>query len=168
MLNRADASNPFAVGGLLTSYHFLSDLAQPFSFRFGCAQEEERQLPSPAVNRHQPRRYLASVLDAALCHTHAHVTSGPVADGDEPTANFVLYQSMYKFASGDPEDLSFEANEILQITDEGRSRCLQQGLGGITRGVDPQGMAQKGRGSTDRVKMVAWATCRVGDWRLET
>eukprot|EP00045_Choanoeca_perplexa_P000846 m.16544 g.16544 ORF g.16544 m.16544 type:complete len:238 (+) comp10582_c0_seq1:176-889(+) len=40
-------------------------------------------------------------------------------DGDEPEVNFVLYQSLYKFSSDDPEDLAFEANEILQITDEG-------------------------------------------------
>eukprot|EP00730_Choanoeca_flexa_P016255 TRINITY_DN7645_c0_g1_i1.p1 TRINITY_DN7645_c0_g1~~TRINITY_DN7645_c0_g1_i1.p1 ORF type:complete len:240 (+),score=34.20 TRINITY_DN7645_c0_g1_i1:175-894(+) len=40
-------------------------------------------------------------------------------DVEGPAENFVLYQTLYKFTSDDPEDLQFEANEILQITDEG-------------------------------------------------
>eukprot|EP00056_Hartaetosiga_gracilis_P020863 m.21650 g.21650 ORF g.21650 m.21650 type:complete len:347 (+) comp8745_c0_seq3:152-1192(+) len=33
--------------------------------------------------------------------------------------NYVLYQTLYKFESDHPDDLSFEANEILQVIDEG-------------------------------------------------
>jgi len=31
----------------------------------------------------------------------------------------VLYQALYLYKSDDPEDLTFDANDILQVTDEG-------------------------------------------------
>jgi hypothetical protein len=33
--------------------------------------------------------------------------------------DYALYQALYDYKSDDPEDLSFTANEILQVTDEG-------------------------------------------------
>jgi len=32
---------------------------------------------------------------------------------------YVLYQALYDYNSGDPDDLQFEASDILQVTDEG-------------------------------------------------
>ena len=33
--------------------------------------------------------------------------------------DYVLYQALYLYKSDDPEDLTFDANDILQVTDEG-------------------------------------------------
>lgn len=44
------------------------------------------------------------------------IPSSEQAGDDE---DYVLYQALYNYNSGDPDDLVFEANDILQVTDEG-------------------------------------------------
>ncbi|EDQ88365.1 uncharacterized protein MONBRDRAFT_9210 [Monosiga brevicollis MX1] len=45
-------------------------------------------------------------------------SEGGQNEDDGPEDNYVLYQTLYKYESSDPEDLTFDANEILQVTDE--------------------------------------------------
>lgn len=40
-------------------------------------------------------------------------------NGADDGESYTLYQTLYAYHSDDPEDLHFEANEILQVTDDG-------------------------------------------------
>lgn len=44
-------------------------------------------------------------------------TAAPAKKPDD--VDYVLYQALYDYKNDDPEDLDFDANDILQVTDEG-------------------------------------------------
>eukprot|EP00049_Salpingoeca_infusionum_P004499 m.80172 g.80172 ORF g.80172 m.80172 type:complete len:251 (+) comp12595_c0_seq1:872-1624(+) len=116
----AETMDPFA-GGLPTSSpgskQTLFDASNPFaptvSFN---GTEQPSQRPKSALSRKMPERKKLRVTFPAKLFT---VIATSDDDMDAVDENYVLYQTLYAYNSGEEGDLAFEENEILQVTDEG-------------------------------------------------
>lgn len=73
----------------------------------------------------------------------------PQDDVDEPTRpkeDYVLYQTLFEYRNDDPDDLNFDAGEILQVTDEGEgegSRWMEGRTQDLKEGSFPSTYVRK-------------------------